>query len=43
MCCLSSDTVKAIGKEEFGLCKKAELGLMDIFQMMRPFFHLDLA
>ena len=25
MCYLSSDALKAIGREEFGLCKKAEI------------------
>lgn len=43
MCYLSSDALKAIGREEFGLCKKAELGPVDIFQMTKPFFQLDLA
>lgn len=43
MCYLSSDALKAIGREEFDLYKKAELGPVDVFQMTRPFFQLDLA
>lgn len=30
-------------REEFDLYKKAELGPVDVFQMTRPFFQLDLA
>ena len=40
MCYLSLDALKAIGRKEFVLCKKAELGPVDIFQMTKPFFQL---
>lgn len=33
MCYLSSDTLKAIRREELGLVKRAELGPVDVLQM----------